>query len=258
MGLLRALRKRALDLTREVTDNVADSGHAAVYLRQLLRGNHGERAHVTEGQPVPSGPPVLLIHGYLATRGSLHLLERHLAQRGHAIMSFQLGPMHLGDIRRTAELVARKVESIIAQTGVPQVDIVGHSMGGLVGLYYVKRLGGGRRVRRLVLMGTPAQGTWSALLGLFTAPLGLASLQLLPGSPFLRELADTPLPAGVDVVSIGALRDWMAPLASTVLEGVRHIAVPTGHSGLLVEEQVADVVTALLREPAHSSADAGP
>src|SRR5450432_1666993 len=221
MGLLSDLRTRALTLTKELTDNVVDSGHAAVYLRQLLRGNRGDRAHVdvaTEAERRPTvGPPVLVIHGYLATRGSLHLLEQHLAQRGHVVMSFRFGPINLGDIRDSAGLVARKVESIIAQTGVSHVDIVGHSMGGLVGL--------------------------------FTAPLGLASLQLLPGSPFLQELAETPLPKGVDVVSIGALRDWLAPVSSTALAGVRHIALPTGHSGLLVDEQVADLVAGLLREP---------
>jgi hypothetical protein len=122
-------------------------------------------------------------------------------------------------------------------------------MGGLVGLDYLKRLGGRHRVRRLIMLGTPTQGTWSALLGLVTAPLGLASLQLLPGSPFLRELADRPLPAGAEVVSIGALRDWLAPLSSTVLDGVRHIALPTGHSGLLVDEAVADVVVDILKAP---------
>ena len=92
------------------------------------------------------------------------------------------------DIRDSAGLIARKVESIVGQTGVTRLDVVGHSMGGLVGLYYLKRLGGRHRVRRLVMMGTPTQGTWSALLGLVTAPFGRASLQLLPGSPFLREL----------------------------------------------------------------------
>ena len=249
MRFLADLRTRALILTKELTENVADSGHAAIYLRQLLRGNRGDRAHVS-GEPTERtpGPPVLLIHGYLATKGSLHLLEQQLARRGHVVMSFRFGPINLGDIRDSAGLGARKVESIIAQTGVPHVDIVGHSMGGLVGLYYVKRLGGRHRVRRLVLLGTPTQGTWSALFGLFTAPLGLASLQLLPGSPFLRELAETPLPKGVDVVTIGALRDWLAPVARTVLEGVRHIALPTGHSGLLVDEQVAETVAQLLRE----------
>jgi pimeloyl-ACP methyl ester carboxylesterase len=256
MGLLDDLRTRALTLTKELTDNVADSGHAAVYLRQLLRGNRGDRGHVTSdvaskapAEATGTGPPVLLIHGYLATKGSLHLLEQHLAQRGHVVMSFRFGPINLGDIRDSAGLVARKVESIIAQTGVSHVDIVGHSMGGLVGLYYVKRLGGRHRVRRLLLLGTPTRGTWSALFGLVTAPLGLASLQLLPGSPFLKELAETPLPKGVDVVSIGALRDWLAPMARTALEGVRHVALPTSHSGLLVDEEVANIVAKLLREP---------
>jgi len=253
MGLFDQLRARARDLTKMTRDlgrDVADSGHAAVYLRQLLRGNRAAREHIESPAPgaATRGPPVLLIHGYFATRGSLHLLERHLAERGHVVMSYPLGPVNLGDIRTSAGLIARKVESIVAQTGVTQVDIVGHSMGGLVGLYYLKRLGGKDRVRRLVLLGTPAHGTWSALLGLVTAPVGLASLQLLPGSPFLRDLAETPLPPGAEVTSIGAERDWLAPVGSTVLHGgARNLLVATGHSGLLVEEAVADVVARVLQ-----------
>jgi len=257
------LRARAERLGREISGGVsagvADSGHAAVYLRQLLRGNRAKRAFKSldhrsakKGQvAAPGQPPVLIIHGYLATRGSLHLLERHLTDRGLIVMSYPLGGplLNIGDIRDSAGLIARKVESIVAQTGISRVDIVGHSMGGLVGLDYLKRLGGRHRVRRLILLGTPAQGTWSALLGLVTAPLGLASLQLLPGSPFLRELGERPLPPGADVVSIGAVRDWLAPLASTALDGVRHMALPTGHSGLLVDAEVAEVVVGILREP---------
>ena len=38
--------------------------------------------------------------------------------------------------------------------------------------YAIFRPAGARhRVRRLIMLGTPAQGTWSALLGLVTAPL---------------------------------------------------------------------------------------
>ena len=261
------LRARAERLGREISSGVsggvADSGHAAIYLRQLLRGNRAKRAlrslrrRRTDDRAAgttaasPAQPPVLIIHGYLATRGSLHLLERHLTDRGLIVMSYPFGPINVGDIRDSAGLIARKVESIVAQTGIARVDIVGHSMGGLVGLDYLKRLGGRHRVRRLVMLGTPMQGTWSALLGLVTAPLGLASLQLLPGSPFLRELAERPLPPGAEVISIGAIRDWLAPLSSTVLDGVRHIALPTGHSGLLVDAEVAEVVVDILRsEPA--------
>jgi len=271
---LAELRARAERLGREisggVSGGVADSGHAAVYLRQLLRGNRAKRVlrSLRRGSraaddgataATPGQPPVLLIHGYFATRGSLHLLESHLTMRGLIVMSYPLGrrPINVGDIRDSAGLIARKVESIVAQTGIARVDIVGHSMGGLVGLDYLKRLGGRHRVRRLVMLGTPTQGTWSALLGLVTAPLGLASLQLLPGSPFLRELAERPLPDGAEVVSIGAVRDWLAPLASTVLDGVQHIALPTGHSGLLVDAEVAEVVVEILRAaPSPSPVDA--
>jgi triacylglycerol lipase len=250
MGLLDWVAER----TAELQKDIADSGHTAVYLRQLLRGSraptaHGGEVHRHRSAPAPEkpGPPVLLINGYLSNRGSLHLLERRLHDRHHTVLTYRLPRLNMGDIRDSAALIARKVESLVAQTSVPSVDIVGHSMGGLVGLYYVKRLGGRHRVRRLILLGTPAAGTWSALLGLVTAPFGRASLQLLPSSPFLRELNEAPIPPGVEVISVGGERDYFAPLSSTVLEGVRHVALPTGHSGLLVDADVADSIDELLR-----------
>jgi hypothetical protein len=253
MGLLDWVVERTAHLGKEL----ADSGHAAVYLRQLLRGNRaptaasGEPHRVSAAAPLDAdadpGRPVLLINGYLSTRGSLHLLERRLHDRRHTVLTYRLPRMNLGDIRDSAALIARKVESLVAQTSVPSVDIVGHAMGGLVGLDYVKRLGGRHRVRRLILLGTPAMGTWSALLGLVTAPFGRASLQLLPTSPFLRELNESPIPPGVEVISIGGERDYFAPISSTMLDGVRHVALPTGHSGLLVDATVADAIDNLLR-----------
>jgi pimeloyl-ACP methyl ester carboxylesterase len=252
MGLWGQIRDRARDLR----GGMEDSAHSAVYLRQLLRGNRSAREHAaTPAQPQRT--PVLLIHGYFATRGSLHLLERRLTERGYVVMSYRLGAMNLGDIRDSAGLIARQVESIAEQTGVGEVDIVGHSMGGLVGLYYIKRLGGRRRVRRLILLGTPARGTWSALLGLAAAPLGRASLQLLPGSPFLRELGEGPLPAAVEVVALAGGRDWFAPVSTTLLAGARHIALPTGHSGLLVDEAVVRAVDEVLQAPRTGSTGAG-
>jgi pimeloyl-ACP methyl ester carboxylesterase len=247
MGILDRLRAAAAEVGQDLTD----SGRVAVYVRQLLRGNRAPHA-ASIRTPPPRAPsasprvPVLLLQGYFANKGSVHLLAQRLHERGHVVMTYKLGHVNLGDIRDTAGLVARKVESLVTQTGIDRVDIIGHSMGGLVGLYYVKRLGGRHRVRRLVLMGTPAAGTWSAILGLVTAPFGAASRQLLPNSIFLRELRENPMPPGVELVTVSGARDFFAPLKSAALDGARHVELPTTHSGLLVEETVADALAEIL------------
>ncbi|MEO8213155.1 MAG: alpha/beta fold hydrolase [Myxococcales bacterium] len=271
MRVVDGIFSRARQLGRIVGDGVADTGKAAVYVRQLLRGNHAAPSILTAPRPTASraaggagrassvaqAPPVLLLHGYMATRGSVHLMEERLTAFGHVVMTYRFGPVHLRDIRESAAFIAGKVESLVAQTGVKQVDVVAHSMGGLVALDYLKRLEGHRRVRRLVLLGTPSLGTWSALLGIATAPLGRASLQLLPGSSFLRELASRPMPPGPELISISADRDWLAPPHTTVIEGARCLTVPTGHSGLLVDESIAQMVSEILDSPPAGGAPGG-
>lgn len=238
--------------TRNLRPGLADAGQALVYLRQLLRGDRVPAvASTTPPRPGSNDgapqAPVLLVHGYLANRGSLHLLEQRMHALGHVVLSYRLGLQGLGDIRAAARKFALKVDALLAQTGVARADIVGHSMGGLLALYYLKRLGGAAKVRRLVMLGAPIHGTWSALLGLPALPLGRAGLQLLPASDFLRELGEGPMPTGVDIVSVTAERDFLAPVASTLLEGVRQIRLPTSHSGLLVDPQVATTLDHLLR-----------
>jgi triacylglycerol lipase len=264
MRFIDGLFARARHLGRIVGDGVVDSGKAALYVRQLMRGNNAapsilnvsrsvaSQDPVTSQSTAPSAiaTPVLLLHGYMATRGSVHLLEERLTARGHVVMTYRLGPLHLRDIRESARFIAGKVESLVAQTGVEKVDVVAHSMGGLVALDYLKRLQGHRRVRRLVLLGTPILGTWSAVLGLATVPLARASWQLLPGSSFLRELARLPMPKGPEVIAICGDRDWLAPPHTTAFAGVRHLALPTGHTGLLVDESVAHAVSDILAGPA--------
>ena len=246
MRLLDWLSTRVVSFGREVSD----AGSAAVYVRQLLRGNRMPVAPSAALRPDATGqPPVLLLHGYMATRGSLHLLERRLTERGHLVFTYRIGPVNLGGIRQSAGLIARKVEALVTQTPVKKVNIVGHSMGGLVGLYFVKCLGGRDRVNKLVLLGSPLGGTWSAVLGLFTAPLGRASVELLPSSPVLRELRERPMPASVDAVTVAGDRDFFAPDGSSRLEGVRHVTVPASHSGLLVDPGVAAAIDAILRQP---------
>jgi pimeloyl-ACP methyl ester carboxylesterase len=248
MRLLDWLSTRVVSFGREMSD----AGSAAVYVRHLLRGNRIPVAPYDGARPAPEPgqPPVLLLHGYLATRGSLHLLEQRLSERGHLVFTYRIGPVNIGGIRQSAGLIARKVEALVTQTPVKKVNIVGHSMGGLVGLYFVKCLGGRDRVHKLILLGSPLGGTWSAVLGLVTAPLGRASVELLPSSPVLRELRERPMPPGVDVVTIAGARDFFAPVESSHLPGARQVTVDASHSGLLVDGGVADTIDDILRAPA--------
>ncbi|MEZ4365130.1 MAG: alpha/beta fold hydrolase [Kofleriaceae bacterium] len=164
------------------------------YLRHLARGNRIRRQASFEGGTVDA-PPVLLIHGFLGTRGSMYLLERRLVEDGFVVVSFNIGALNSRDIRRSAFMIHRKIERILAHTPAQKIDIVGHSMGGLIGLYLVKKLGGHARVRRLVMMGTPVRGTWVALAGIATLGLwSTSSWQLLPRSRFLDELAQARCP----------------------------------------------------------------
>lgn len=226
------------------------------YLRHLARGNRVIRRDGAFDRP-SEAPPVLLIHGFLGTRGSMYLLERRLVDDGFVVVSFNIGTLNVRDIRRSAFFIHRKIERLLAQTPWQKIDIVGHSMGGLIGLYYLKKLGGHAHVRRLVMMGTPARGTWVALAGIATLGLwSTSSWQLLPRSRFLDELAQGPNPPGVDIYTIAAARDWVVPLRTTRVAGSTAVTVPLGHSSLVVSEDVYRRLVHILRAPGKASDDA--
>jgi triacylglycerol lipase len=241
-----------------IAQDVAGGADGLSYLRHLVRGNRLRRRDAFDEMSADS-PPVLIIHGFLGTRGSMYMLERRLVQDGFICVSFNLGTFNVRDIRRSAFLIHRKIERILAQTPSQKIDIIGHSMGGLIGLYYVKKLGGHARVRKLIMMGTPVRGTWAALAGVATLGLwSTSSWQLLPRSRFLDELAQGAIPPGVEVHTIAAARDWVVPLATTRLTGATSNTVPLGHSSLVVSEEVYRRVVHTLRPPHEHLADPDP
>lgn len=245
---------RWLGRDSSVGQDLAGTTHGLSYLRHLARGNRIRRQSSFENID-ESSPPVLLLHGFLGTRGSMYLLERRLVEDGFAVFSFNLGTLNSRDIRRSAFLIHRKIERILAQTSWDKIDIIGHSMGGLIGLYYIKKLGGNERVRKLIMMGSPVRGTWVALAGVFTLGLwSTSSWQLLPRSRFLDELAQGPPPPDVDVYTVAAARDWVCPLPSTRLPGTTAITVPMGHSSLVVAPDVYDRIRSTLRPQARATA----
>jgi pimeloyl-ACP methyl ester carboxylesterase len=247
--------KRWLGRRSTIGQDLSGGADGLSYLRHLVRGNRLRRRDGFSSI-TPETPPVLIIHGFLGTRGSMYMIERRLVEDGFVCVSFNLGTLNVRDIRRSAFLTHRKIERILAQTPSQKIDIIGHSMGGLIGLYYVKKLGGHTRVRKLIMMGTPLRGTWAALAGVATLGLwSTSSWQLLPRSRFLDELAQGPIPPGVEVHTIAAARDWVVPLPTTRLRGANAMTVPLGHSSLVVSEEVYRRIVNTLRPPHEHAGD---
>src|SRR5262245_24973076 len=101
----------------------------------------------------PHPTPVVLVHGLGGARSNFRVLRGFLASRGvRNFASFSYAPRI--DYQRLVPRLGRRIEEVCRDTGATQVDVVGHSLGGLVARHLVE-LGDGRRVRRLVTLGAP-------------------------------------------------------------------------------------------------------
>ena len=128
----------------------------------------------------------------------------YLSQRGWEVHRFDLRQDKgwLG-LDKLAVQVADYVEENLAPE--QSFDLVGLSMGGLVGRYYLQRLGGIDRVDRLITISSPHWGTWMA----YALPL-TSCWQMRPGSDFLRDLnGDVESLRQVDFTSIWTPYDFI-------------------------------------------------
>ena len=134
-----------------------------------------------------------------------------------------------GDVRAAAHRVGEYVQKVKAKTGARKVSLVGMSLGGLVGLYYLRCRGGAPHVDLFVSVGGPLNGSAPAR-ALDAAPVEWAHAlaQTAPDSDFMRELHAAPNPPGVRLVSVGTRGDFVTPRASWEVEGMESIETPYG------------------------------
>jgi triacylglycerol lipase len=198
--------------------------------------------------------PVLLIYGFFATRRSFEVIERRLRRDGHCVFSINLGgtfdAFNTLGIDDSAEKVAEKVERLYARhPSMGPLSIIGHSKGGLIGRYYIKRLGGERRVSTLITLATPHNGTPTAYLGLAALGLVARSLwQMTPMSPFIRRLKQGTFPRSVHFVSVYSKSDRLTPFPTALLEtqdgpNLKNVEIDDiGHHEFLTRKKVYDVI----------------
>jgi triacylglycerol esterase/lipase EstA (alpha/beta hydrolase family) len=207
-----------------------------------------ERRPRGRGGGPPERRPVLLLHGYLQHPANFLSLRRRLRRDGWAhVYTLRHAPM-FGDIERSAARLGSAIDRIREATGAPAVDVVAHSMGGLVARAYVRARGSASGIARLVTLGTPHQGT-HVFRRLAHDPM---LVQMRPDSPLLRRLAsDDPVPTLVECVAIYSTGDAVVvPPHNGYYKGAFNIEIAgTGHMSLLFSRRVYDLVRENLEAP---------
>jgi triacylglycerol lipase len=199
----------------------------------------------TDPEP-PARHPVLLVHGIWKTGAAFGRMSRYLAERGFDVRTIDLTPNDGSAVlEKLGEQLAAHVDRTLP-AGTP-LDLLGFSMGGLVGRYYVQRLGGIERVRRFVTLSSPHYGTLTAHLRALPG-----CLQMRPGSAFLRDLnGDVAMLDRVDFTSLWTPFDLMIlPASSSRLPVGREIRVAAPlHALMLHDPRCLRAVAAVLGAP---------
>ena len=227
--------------------------------------------------------PVVLIHGFTSSAStwaayldSEGFLSR-LGLRGFAVGDPpEAGRLNLGTplrprqrtdtLAENAEALARYISLLKEVTGAQMVDLVAHSMGGLVARVYIARLMAERDVAQLIMIGTPNGGSPCARL---PAALGFhlpAALELRPayvrdvlnpqlgerrGVPF-ATLAGTPIADAFRSPCTGRPTDLVVSRSSAGSIGAVE-ELPVLHTEQTSSDAVfAEFVAPLLTRPANT------
>ena len=237
-------------------------------------------------RPAAAHPrPVILVHGTFENMaGNWQALSPLLVNHGYCVFALNYGSFDdsgavgidaTGPIETSAQQLSSFVSKVLAATGAPKVDLVGHSQGGMMPRYYLKFLGGASKVNALIGLAPSNHGTTLDGLDALTSQIPGASDQpavcpacseQMVGSSFLTKLnggGDTV--AGVRYTVIESRNDEVVtPYTSAFLSGpnVTNILLQSqcsldqGEHLSMAYDHIADADVLNALDPAHPVAPA--
>ena len=132
-------------------------------------------------------PPLVLLHGLWDTPRLFGRLEALLRERCPPLEIYTPHLPHKLGVTPIRNLAAQLGGLLSARFGDNQpLDLLGFSMGGVIGRTWLQEQGGHRRTRRFVVLGSPQRGTLTAQLVPRPLLSGIADLKI--GSALLRQL----------------------------------------------------------------------
>lgn len=190
--------------------------------------------------PVPKSRrkrnPIIIAHAICESGGDSQDLANSLRRDGWQVFTPTMPGNGMRGVAVNAKALAAEVARVQALTGAAQVDLIGHSQGGLDIRWYAQVLDGARNIGRIITLDSPHHGVSSYYLTLkkFAERLGLhhvlptGLLELVQGSAMLKRLAAHPLRPGDPPLTSLHSADWdqiVTPVTSPILEGARNIAL---------------------------------
>jgi triacylglycerol lipase len=190
---------------------------------------------------------VVFVHGLGGNRSSFFPLQGYLRLFGYdrqLSLNHATGPSIEAMAQELAAHLKREVRG-------GRIDIVAHSLGGVVARYYVQALGGDRRVDRLITLASPHHGSHPSVY----IPTALL-WQLKPDGEFLQHLNGLPPPPHTRLVSFAADEDHVVlpPHSALAPFGERHALSGLGHQSILLSPRVFRAVRETLEQPLESLA----
>jgi triacylglycerol esterase/lipase EstA (alpha/beta hydrolase family) len=149
-------------------------------------------------------------------------------------------------VKRSAEQLRAFIDMIRGREGAERVDIVAHSLGGMVARYYIERLDGAKHVQRLITIGSPHHGTAMAQFGPFIP----SARESRADSPWYAEMGPFLAREGLAYTSIWSRSDAIIepPESSSIAPaGEDRVFDDLGHLSLLLSTRVIDAIVERLR-----------
>jgi triacylglycerol lipase len=178
--------------------------------------------------------PVLLVHGFGTFSGSMLVIGWRLARAGFRPVA--VGYFWLRPPEHAAARIAERAAKLAAETGAAKIDVVAHSMGGLVARA-ARALPGGMAIGRIVTLGTPHRGEWWSRM-----PIGPMRAALRPGVFGAGEDRDLAITSRADHVIRWSRATLDPPSTTLIFDGA-------GHAGLLLDSRAHRAAIAHLLQP---------